>query len=446
MPYEDGNAYFEPEVETLDREQIEALQLKRLKHQLKRCYDGSAFYRERFDKIGLLPEDIRSLDDLTKIPPVMKNELRDEQSDHPPFGRYLVGPSDRIRELHPSSGTTGKPVNNLWGENDVEHITSWTARTLWSIGVRPGMIVQNGFSYGLWVAGLSVHYAARRIGCFVIPIGATATERQIEYLLNPGSDLITSTPSFALHIAEKMRERGVDPNDLNIRLGIFGGEPGAEVSATRKKIEEGLGIKAFDYYGLAEIGPTFASECEQQTGLHWAEDHVLIEIIDPVTKKPCKAGAPGVAVFTHLTKEVAPMIRYWSNDIARLDTSPCACGRTHARSPEGIIGRADDLVICKGAKFYPSQVERVVRGFPELSDEFKIELTTDPSSGMDVVTVVIESRDNADLPDSFEAAVKGRLKAELAVTPALRFEPYGKLERTMFKAKRIVDLRSMKHV
>jgi phenylacetate-CoA ligase len=436
--------YFDRAIETMSRKRLEALQLERLRWQVTRCYKNSEFYREKFDRASLTPSDIKSLQDLLKIPFVTKEELRDEQKSHPPFGRFLVAPPNRIRELHPSSGTTGTPVNNLWGEKDVEHITSWTARTLWSVGVRPGFIIQNGLSYGLWVAGLSVHYAARAIGCLVIPIGASMTERQVEYLINPGSDMILSTPSFAIHIAEKVKERGIDPSDLKVRLGLFGGEPGAGTSGTRRKIEEGLGIRAYDYYGLAEIGPTFGAECEKQTGVHWAEDHVLMEAIDPETKEPCELGKPGVLVFTHLTKEVAPMIRYWSNDIASLDTERCACGRTHVRSPGGVIGRADDLIIFKGAKFYPLQVEKVVRGFNEISDEFRIELGTDASTGMDTVTVVVELSENTKASDSLKATLKNRLQEELLVTPVIRFEPYGKLERTMFKAKRIMDLRSKK--
>jgi phenylacetate-CoA ligase len=256
--------------------------------------------------------------------------------------------------------------------------------------------------------------------------------------------MILSTPSFAIHIAERIKEQGIDPSDLKVKLGIFGGEAGAGVTATRRKIEEGLGIKAHDYYGLAEIGPTFAAECHQQVGLHWAEDHVLVEVVDPETKEPCEPGKMGVLVFTHLTKEVAPMVRYWSNDIASLELEPCRCGRTHARSPGGVMGRSDDLIIYKGAKFYPLQVEKVVRSLPELSDEFRIELTTDGSTGMDVVTVVVESQEGVGESDALKAAVRDRLKGEILVTPAIRFAPYGELERTMFKAKRIVDLRSQK--
>ena len=433
--------FFDREIETMSRKRLTALQLERLQWQVARCCRHSEFYREKFDRASLSPSDIKSMKDLARIPFVTKEELRDEQRLHPPFGRFVVAPQNRIRELHPSSGTTGTPVNNLWGEKDVKTITSWTARTLYSVGVRPGFIIQNGLSYGLWVAGLSVHYAGRVLGCLVIPIGAAMTERQIEYLLNPGSDIILSTPSFAIHIAEKIKERGVSPSDLRVKLGLFGGEPGAGASGTRKKIEEGLGIKAHDYYGLAEIGPTFAAECDQQAGIHWAEDHVLVEVFDPETKEPCEPGKPGVLVFTHLTKEVAPMIRYWSNDVGALEMETCRCGRTHARTIGGVFGRSDDLIIYKGAKFYPLQVEKVVRSSTEFSDEFRIELSTDGATGMDVVTVVVELNENVAESEGVKNALKNRLKGEILVTPAIRCECYGKLERTMFKAKRIVDLR-----
>ena len=251
--------YYVEEVETKDREELEALQLKQLKWQVNRCYQSSEFYRERFDEIGLNPGDIKTLEDLTMIPPVTKQELRDEQLSHPPFGRYVVAPQKDWRELHPSTGTTGTPVNTIWTERDVENITQWTIRTMWSFGTRPGDIVQNGFSYGLWVAGMSTHYVAKAMGCFVLPIGASMAERQVDYLLNPGSTVLLSTPSFALYIAERMNQRGIDPSETPLRIGCFGGEAGAEIAYTREKIETRLGIEAYDYYGLAEIGPTCAS-------------------------------------------------------------------------------------------------------------------------------------------------------------------------------------------
>lgn len=432
--------YYDPETETMNREKLEALQLRRLRRQLRRCYQGSGFYLEKLKNTGIKPEDIRSLDDVVHLPFVTKLELRDEQQAHPPFGRFTVAPPDRWAELHPSTGTTGAPVNTIWSYEDVKNISKWTARTMWTFGVRPGDIIQNGFSYGLWVAGMSTHYAARELGCFVIPIGAAMTERQIDYLINPGSTVLLCTPSYALHIAERLKQRGIPPEDVPLRIGCFGGEGGAEVPATREKIEKGLGIEAFDYYGLAEIGPTIASECPQKAGIHWVEDHLLIEIIHPETKRSCSPGEVGVLVITHLTKEATPMIRYWTNDLARLDKRKCKCGRTHARSIGGILGRADDMIIYKGAKFYPVQVEKVVRSFCELSDEFCIELTTDPQLGTDVCSIIVECLREEDI-QRITPLLKQGLKEECQVTPEIKFVPFATLERTTFKAKRIFDKR-----
>jgi len=414
------------------------MQVERLRWQLERCYAQSPFYRERFDRAGVQPPQLRGLTELRHFPIVTKQDLRDEQATHPPFGRYVVAPRSSWREIHPSTGTTGVPVNTLWSSKDVDVITDHTARTMWSFGVRPEDTVQNAFAYGLWVAGLAVHYACARLGCFVIPIGAGATSRQVDYFLTPGSTVLLATPSFAIHIAEHLRERGIKPEDIPLRAGCFGGEPGAEVPATRARIERGLGIDCYDYYGLGEIAPTFASECTAKAGLHLAEDHYLAEVLDPETREPLGPGRTGVLVLTHLTREAMPMIRYWTNDYTRLDLEPCRCGRTHGRLAGGISGRADDLIIYKGAKFYPVQVEGVVRAFPELADEFRIEISTDERKGTDLVTVVAETA-------SGEAGVQDRLRRALAqslgVTLELRLVGIGTLERTVFKARRVVDLR-----
>ena len=433
--------YYNEDIETMDRERLETLQLDRLKWQGKRCYESSEFYQERFNKIGLKPGDIKSLNDILKIPPVTKQELRDEQIAHPPFGRYVVAPQKDWRELHPSTGTTGVPVNTIWTEKDVENITQWTMRTLWNFGVRPGDIVQNGFSYGLWVAGMSCHYAAKEMGCFVLPIGASMAERQVDYLINPGSTVLLSTPSFALYIAERMNQRDIAPSDIPLRIGCFGGEGGAEVPPTRAKIETRLGIEAYDYYGLAEIGPTCASECEEKTGIHWAEDHLIVEIINPDTNKRCNPGEVGALVLTHLTKEATPMLRYWTGDLARVATEKCACGRTHARSEGGILGRSDDMIIYKGANFYPVQVEKVIRSFEELDDEFRIRLSTDEKTGIDVITVIAEYKTKEVDNVEFKNKVKQAFRDELEVTPGLDLVESGTLERTMFKAKRVEDER-----
>lgn len=432
--------FYQPQIEALPRRDLEQLQLQRLRWQLERVCRDSPFYRQRFDRHGVDPSRLASLADLAHFPVVTKDELRQEQADHPPFGRYTVAPRASWRELHPSSGTTGVPVSTLWSEEDVENITQFTARTLYSIGVRPGDTVQNAFSYGLWVAGMSVHYAAKRLGCFVIPIGAAMTDRQIFYVQKAGSTVLLATPSYGLYIAEKMREAGVSPDDIPLRLGHFGGEPGVAVESTRAKIEAGLGILAYDYYGLAEIGPTFASECTHKAGLHWAEDHHLIEIVHPETKEALPEGEMGIVVVTHLTREATPMVRYWTNDYARLVREPCACGRTHARSPGGILGRADDMVIYRGAKFYPIQVEKVIRGFAELGDEFRIELSQDEASGIQHCKVIAEHL--APAPETgLVERLRRALRQELLVTPEVELQPIGTLERTTFKARRVIDKR-----
>ena len=278
-----GPELYEPAIETISRDELENLQLKRLKWQIERCCEKSAFYKEKFDKAGIRPEDINSVSDITKLPVVTKQELREEQEKYPPYGRYAVSPPEDWREIHPTTGTTGAQVYNIWSEKDVENITHWTARTLWNFGVRPGDIIQNAFSYGLWVAGMSSHYAARELGCLVIPIGATPADRQIDYLIGTQATVLLATPSFALYLGEKLAERRISPESLALRIGCFGGEPGAAVASTRNKIESGLGIEAFDYYGLAEIGPTCASECPEKAGIHWAEDHILVELVNQQT-------------------------------------------------------------------------------------------------------------------------------------------------------------------
>jgi phenylacetate-CoA ligase len=429
-------AMLEPAVEALPRDELTALQEELLRGQIARCAAGSELYREKLESAGAAPEDIRTLGDLTRLPFVTKEELRADQRLHPPFGRFAVADPSTFRELHPSTGTTGTPVNTIWSAEDVETITRVTARTLWQFGVRPRDVIQNAFAYGLWVAGLSVHYGGARLGCLVVPTGtATTTDRQIDFLRATGASVLIATPSYALHIAEALGERGLDPTDLALRLGCFGGEAGTENPSTRAKLEAGLGIDAFDYYGLAEVGPTFASECEAKAGIHFAEDYVVVECVEPETREPVPDGELGVLVFTHLTREATPMIRYWSNDYTRLVREACDCGRTHARALGGIVGRHDDLVVFKGAKFYPTQVEKVVRSFVELSDEFRIEVHAPAGTLVEGCTVVCETRPGAS--DVEERLIRA-LRAELGVTPTLRFEPYGSLERHTFKAQRLV--------
>ena len=440
----DTPAFYDHKIETISRSDLDALQLAKFKWQVDRCYHRSEFYRERFDAVGVSPTSVKTLDDIRKFPFVHKEELREEQAEHPFLGRFSVAPETAFREVHPSTGTTGTPVNTIWSATDVQYITEVTARTLWSIGVRPGDILQNAFAYGLWVAGLAVHYAGAKIGCLVIPIGAALTERQIDYMVRLRSTVLVATPSYAIYLAEQLQAHDYSVSDINLRIGCFGGEPGTEVPATRRTIERGLGIDAYDYYGLAEIGPTFASECTHKAGLHWSEDLHLIEVINPETKEPVPEGEVGVLVITHLERRATPMIRYWTNDLVRLDRSPCPCGRTHARSPEGILGRADDMIIFMGVNFYPMQVEQVVRSFEELSPEYRIRLTYDTSTHRDICTILVELEQEVvpqEQVSTLQEKTLNALREALGFRPAVEFVDQGSLERTEFKAKRIIEER-----
>jgi len=330
-------------------------------------------------------------------------------------------------------------VNTVWTFQDAEIIADHTARLMWGFGVRKDDIVQNAFSYGLWVAGLAVHYGSEKIGCFVIPIGATSSERQIYFMQNAGSTVLLATPSFGLYIAEKLKEKNVNPEDIKLRIGSFGGEAGTENPSTRRRLEEGLGIDAYDFYGLAEIGPTFAAECTEKAGLHFVEDHYLLEVLDPKTKEPLGEGEKGVLVITHLSREGTPMIRYWTNDIVKLEYEKCGCGRTHVRAVGGVLGRADDMVVYKGENIYPTQIEEVVRAFEELGNEYKIVVTRDPETGIvKNVKVLVELVKEIPYLEDLTEKIKKSLRDNLLVRVDLEVLPPNSLERTEFKAKRVV--------
>ncbi|OYT35309.1 CoA ligase [Archaeoglobales archaeon ex4484_92] len=362
--------YWDKKKETLKREELEKLQFKLLKYQVKRCYENSSFYRLKFKKAGFYPWDLRKLDDVSKIPFLYKGELREEQRRYGP-SRYIVT-SKNLIEAYATSGTTGPPILSFWTHNDREYIVDVTARTLWAMGMRPGLKVQNAFSYELWPPGFAVHYAVQRIGGFVLPIGGGKSMLQSEFIIGIQPDVLISTPTLALRIAKRLQEMGVDTGDLSLKFGAFGGDIGAAIPNTRDLIEKLLNLDAYDYYGIIEIGPTFAGECKEKSGLHWSEDYHLVEVIDPNTGERVSEGEKGVLVLTHLVKEATPMIRYWTGDLTEIEYEKCGCGRTFARSPRGILGRTDDMISYQGINFYPSDVENIIREFPELGVEYVI--------------------------------------------------------------------------
>ncbi|MDA8200827.1 MAG: AMP-binding protein [Thermaerobacter sp.] len=426
----DGDSY--EAVETLPREELLALQLSRAATMVRALAVGSPFYRAKWAASGAEPGDIQTLADFSRLPLVTKDELRREQAEFPPYGRLTVAPRSTWREVHPSSGTTGQQVRTIWTQQDVENITAFTARLLWQMGIRPGDTIQNAFSYGLWIAGMAVHYAAHRLGALNIPIGGQPAAHQLRYLRELGPRAVFATPSFGLYVAETLAREGVDPRSLGLALGAFGGEAGVELGGTRRRLEAGLGIRAYDIYGLSEIAPTMAAECPAQSGLHWAEDHFLVEILDPVTGDPVPEGTAGMLVLTHLCREGTPMIRYQTNDIARYTSAPCPCGRTHGRSEGGILGRLDDLVVYRGVKFYPTEVEAVVRQLEGFTGEYVVEVQGGTSPNQ--VTVVAE----ATRPTTNAATVLRRaLKVALLTTPQVRVVPAGTLGRTEFKSQRL---------
>lgn len=336
----DERRYWDERIETLGRDELALLQGGRLQWQVQRCYDGSAFYRERMDQAGVRPDDIASPDDLRRLPLVTWAELRDEQRAHPPFGRFIVAPRPNWREAHRSTRPDGQALNVLWSEADVHNLTSLAARTLWQLGARQADVLLIALDYGVSGIGLVVHYGAAKLGSAVVPVDPEAIDAQIGHLRWTGASALLASSSNALRLTEALAARGVGPSELPLRFGGFGGAPSASEPSTRRTIEAGLGVDAFECYGLADAAPTLAAECQAKAGLHWAEDHVLVEVLHPETREPVSEGEDGVLVFTQLIRQATPLVRYWSDTRARLITGTCECGRTLARSPGGVAGGA----------------------------------------------------------------------------------------------------------
>lgn len=387
---------------------------------------------------GVRPEDIRSLDDLARLPFTTKDDLRQNY----PFGLFAV-PLNRVIRIHASSGTTGKPTVVGYTKKDLRTWAGLIARIVTMAGVRRGDIAQVCFSYGLFTGGFGLHYGLERAGVTVVPAAAGNTERHIRLMQDFGTTVIVGTPSYALYMAEVARSLGVDPRrDLRVRRGLFGAEPWSE--GMRAEIEAAWGIKAFDNYGLSEvIGPGVAGECEEKRGLHINEDHFLVEVIDPETGRPLPPGERGELVFTTLTKEAFPVIRYRTRDISRLMFEPCPCGRTTIRM-ERVTGRSDDMLIIRGVNVFPSQIEEVITSTPGLAPHYLI--IVDKKGYLDEIEVQVElspegfSDRYKDLA-SLEEQLRNRLQATLSLTPRVKLVEFGSLERTTGKARRVIDRR-----
>ncbi len=424
--------------ETLPREAIEALQFKRLKQTLERVYATVPFYQNSFKQAGLTPADIRSLDDLRKIPFTYKQDMRDNY----PYGLFAV-PLDQIVRIHASSGTTGKPTVVGYTKRDIDMWSELMARSFAAAGATSSDLIHNSYGYGLFTGGLGAHYGAERLGASVIPMSGGNTQKQMLIMKDFGSTVITCTPSYSLYLAEALVEEGIDPSELQLRVGILGAEPWSE--AMRAEIEAKLGIKAIDIYGLSEIlGPGVAIECiEAQNGLHIWEDHFIPEIIDPATGEVLPYGEKGELVITTITKEGIPMIRYRTRDITRILPEPCICGRTHVRL-ERLSGRTDDMLIIRGVNVFPSQIESVLCNIDGVEPHYQ--LIVDRDGNLDTLEVQVEVNeqvfsDEIKVMQALNNEIRKQIKDLLGITCKIRLVEPKTITRSEGKAQRVIDRR-----
>ena len=425
--------------ETMPREELEALQLRRLKAMVEKVYYNVPFYQNRFTEMGIRPEQIRSLDDLKYLPFTEKQDLRNNY----PFGLFAV-PRDNVVRVHASSGTTGKATVVGYTQRDVNTWADLMARSLMCAGASRRDIVHNAYGYGLFTGGLGMHYGVERLGATILPISGGGTRRQVMLMRDFGSTILCSTPSYALFLYESIIAAGMNISDLNLHTGIFGAEPWSE--KMRSEIESKLQIKALDIYGLSEImGPGVGMECcDAQDGLHIWEDHFLIEIIDPETGEQLPLGESGELVITTITKEAQPLIRYRTRDITRIEAIPCRCGRTHRRISR-IQGRSDDMLIIRGVNVFPQQIETILLETQGVAPHYQLILTRQGSLDMLEVKVEVDEKlfsDEIRHLQRIEAKIQKNIKEFLGVTAKVTLSEPQSIERSEGKAKRIIDLRN----
>jgi phenylacetate-CoA ligase len=427
-------------VETASREGLRTVQDERLRTTVENAYENVAFYTRTLDDHGVAPEDIGGVGDITKLPFTTKDDLRDEY----PTGLFARDIAEVVR-IHASSGTTGKPKVVGYTAHDMAVWTDAVARCLVAVGVERDDVVQNAYGYGLFTGGLGLHQGIERLGATVVPVGGGNSHRQVELLADLESDVLTCTPSYALYLAEVAAERGVDIRDLPLRLVVFGAEPCTE--PMRAEIEERLGVKGVDLYGLSEIvGPGVSIEClDAQAGLHIWEDLFYPEIVDPATGETLPPGEEGELVLTTLTKEAMPVLRYRTGDLTTLEYDTCECGRTAVRM-DNVTGRTDDRLVVRGVSFYPSQVEAAVLEFDGVAPYYRIDLRRE--RGLDTVTLTVELREDfeertEESVETLHDRVLTRLRAVLSFTPdELVLVPYGDIERQETgKVRRVFDHR-----
>jgi phenylacetate-CoA ligase len=430
-----NSMYWQPDLETMPRESLRSLQLKRLQDTVTRVGCHVPFYQRQFAESRVDSNQIRTLDDVRRLPFTSNADLRDQY----PTGLVAV-PANRLSRLHTSSGTTGKPKAIFFSQRDVDQAADLVARCLVMVGATADDVLQNMMTYGLFTGALVVHYGAEKVGLLVIPAGPGNSERQILLMRDFGTTLFHCTPSYALYLADFMERQNIDPRrDLRLRKALIGAE--AHTEGTRAKIESSLGVDAYNSYGLSEMnGPGVAFECQLKQGMHLWEDHYLIEIINPDTGEPVPEGEPGELVLTTLCREAMPLLRYRTRDITALIVEPCPCGRTHRRLRR-ITGRSDDMLVVRGVNIYPQQIERILMATPELGRNYLIEL-----DGLDAMTVKVELSSahfdgNVEHLVQLETRLADKLRAEILTKPKIQLVAPGSLPVSEGKAKRVIDRR-----
>lgn len=431
-----------PEIETIDREKLKELQSERLIKTVKRVYENVPTYKKRMDEKGVTPDDIKSIDDLKKLPFTYKQDLRDTY----PYGMFAA-PKEEITRVHASSGTTGKQTVVGYTKNDLDIWSECMARVLTSAGASNKSYVQISYGYGLFTGGLGAHYGAEKIGAAVIPTSSGNTARQITVMRDFGTNVLCCTPSYALYLGETIKEMGIDPKTLSLYGGVFGAEPWTD--EMREKIEELLNIRATDVYGLSEImGPGVSFDCEYHNGLHVNEDHFVPEIIDPVTEETLPYGTKGELVFSCITKEGLPLLRYRTRDIASLHAEKCECGRTLIRMSK-VSGRTDDMLIIRGVNVFPSQVESVLLDIGKTAAHYMI--IVDRVGTLDTVEIQVELTedgfsDEVKHLESLENEIRSKIQSTLGLAAKIKLVPPKTIARSEGKAVRVIDNRKSKGV
>jgi phenylacetate-CoA ligase len=435
---DDNSPFFDEKMETMTRAEIEALQLERLQATVQHCMN-SPFYRSRFEEIGLKPEDIKSLDDIRRIPFTTKQDLRDTY----PFGMASV-PLRECTRLHSSSGTTGTPTVILHTQKDLEEWAAQVARNLWMVGLRPDDVFQNSSGYGMFTGGLGFQYGAERLGMLTIPAAAGNSLRQIKFITDFGTTALHAVPSYVTRLYEVMQSVGIDPRrDTKLKVLAIGAEPHSEEQ--RRRIEDMMGVKAYNSFGMSEMcGPGVGFECQEQNGLHFWEDYYIVEIVDPETLEPVPDGEVGELVLTSLCREAMPLLRYRTRDLTRVLGRTCPCGRNHVRI-DRMRGRSDDMMVLRGVNIFPIQIEKILMTFPELASNYLITLTTDEDNDNMTVEVELEElfTDDYRRLQNLTNRIQRALKDEILLTPHVKLLPKGTLPVSEGKAVRVVDKRTV---